>query len=41
MRLTRCRLTEKQQNRWFEFFVAEEMVLTAADFAGMTIDGTG
>jgi hypothetical protein len=41
VRLTRCRLTEKQQNRWLEFFVAEVMARTAADFAGMTIDGTG
>ncbi len=35
MRLKRCRLTEKQQDRLLEFFVGEMTARTAADLAGV------
>lgn len=34
MRLKRCRLTEKQQDKLLEFFVGEMTARTAADLAG-------
>ena len=35
MKLKRCRLTEKHQDRLLEFFVGEMTARTAADFAGV------
>ena len=35
MKLKRCRLTEKQQNRLIEFFVGEMTARTAADVVGV------
>ena len=35
MKLKRCRLTEKQQDRLLEFFVGEMTARTAADLAGV------
>ena len=35
MKLKRCRLTEKQQDRLVEFFVGEMTARTAADLVGI------